>query len=160
MKARGRVKLVVTLGAVLALGIWPALCALARKDKNDVQGTYRITVVVGSLAGGGTAQVSGQSVSLSATVSESSRGNGNGKGKGKGPKNKKGGSVSAASTAMKDNRFRATGDVAGEAVTFDGRVDLADAPGGVLKKPRIVATFTLSDGTRGRVVGYIEDAQP
>jgi hypothetical protein len=144
----------VLFGATLALeGL--ALRATAKNESKQTQGRYRVTVVVGSLAGGGEASVSGQSVSFSSTVSED---NGKGKGKGKGPKSgKKGGSVSCASTSMADNRFRATGTALGESVTIVGRVDPPDPAGGVLRKARLVATFVLSDGTKGRIVGYLED---
>jgi hypothetical protein len=134
-----------------------ALRAAAKNESKQTQGKYRLTVVVGSLAGGGEANVSDQSVSFSSTVSEDNGKKGKGN-KGKGPKNgKKGGSVSGSSTSMADNRFRATGTALDEPVTIVGRVDPPDSAGGVLKRARLVATFVLSDGTKGRIVGYLED---
>ena len=152
MRHRGWLNFILLTGAGLALaGL--ALRAAAKNDTKATQGKYHLTVVVGSMAGGGEATVSGQSVSFSSTVSEDK-----GKGRGRGPKNgKKGGSVSGSSTSMADNRFRATGTALDEAITIVGRVDPPDSAGGVLKKARIVATFVLSDGTKGRIVGYLED---
>jgi hypothetical protein len=157
LKHRGRAKFAVLFGVALAFVGLVVLRADADKDKpKKTQGKYHLIVVVGSLSGGGDAQVSDQSVTFSSEVNES---NGKGKGKGKGPKNgKKSGSVSGSSTSMADNRFRATGTALGEAVTIVGRVDPPDSSAhGVLKKARLVATFVLSDGTKGRIVGYLED---
>lgn len=153
LKHRRWAKFAILFGVSLAFA--GVAVPLARAGAKKTQGKYHLTVVVGSLAGGGDAQVSDQSVTFSSEVSES---NGKGKGKGKGPKNgKKNGSVSGSSTSMADNRFRASGTALGEAVTIVGRVDPPDTSGGVLKKARLVATFVLSDGTKGRIVGYLED---
>jgi hypothetical protein len=101
---------------------------------------YRIKIA-GYMQGSGQAQLSGSSLSLSATVSQD------------------GGSQGAFSannlTIDASSHFRGTGTALGQTVTIGGRLDDPRGNETQLKTRRLVGTFFTASGSYGRVVGYV-----
>ena len=101
---------------------------------------YRIKIA-GYVQGSGQAQLSGSSLSLSATVSQD------------------GGSQGAFSatnlTIDASSHFRGTGTALGQSVTIGGRLDDPQENETQLKTRRLVGTFFTANGSYGRVVGYV-----
>jgi hypothetical protein len=102
-------------------------------------------LVRGDFTGGGTANASSASVSVSAQVTDSTGATG----------------TLTLSAPVVNQRFSGSGSVLGQTVTFSGRIDPADvtaAKGSVLRSPRLVGTFSTQTGRFGRVAGQTSAA--
>ncbi|MDB5300026.1 MAG: hypothetical protein JWO87_1689 [Phycisphaerales bacterium] len=108
----------------------------------SVIGAYRIEVG-GFYVGHGTGSVGSGSATVDAQVKDDA------------------GQVGAfhAHLTLAHGHFRGTGTVMGYTLTCEGRVDPADAKANkaaVLIKPRLVGTFTASNGHHGRIIGQYD----
>jgi hypothetical protein len=96
--------------------------------------------VRGDYVGTGTATVSTSSVQITAQVTDSTGNTG----------------TLTASAPVVNQRFAGTGTAINRSITFNGRVDPADAsaaPGSVLRSQRLVGTFSTTDSHFGRIAG-------
>jgi hypothetical protein len=100
---------------------------------------YSISIA-GSVTGNGTAALSGGKLSITATVTGTT-----------GAK----GTLSITDLAISKGRYTGSGTVLGQSLTISGRLD--DIPPGdaQVKTQRLVGTFTIADGTHGRVAGFV-----
>ncbi|HEX4795082.1 MAG TPA: hypothetical protein VH370_14910 [Humisphaera sp.] len=113
-------------------------------------GTYRIQVT-GFFSGNGQASVGGSQVHISATLKDKSGADG---------------LVLRANVSLVSGRFNGTGTLGATPISIQGRVDSGDGKRSdgsnqseVRVNPRIVATFTTSDGRGGRIFGQPDHSQ-
>jgi len=120
--------------AVLLAGFAsPALAA----GNSPTAGDYSITIA-GSYKGSGTATVTDDrlNISLSVTDEQSHKGE-----------------LVVSDLEIKDNHFSGQGTVLGKTMTLQGRVDPPDTQDNTPRTARLVGTFTVKDGTHGRIAG-------
>jgi hypothetical protein len=102
--------------------------------------------IAGCAQGSGQAQLSGTSLSISASVNQ----------EGCTP----GSLVASNLTVDATSHFRGTGTWLGKSLTIGGRLDDPQEKDTQLKASRLVGTFVTSDGSYGRIVGYVPAGTP
>jgi hypothetical protein len=103
-------------------------------------GTYTLAVA-GGFKGQGTANVTGNTVTINATVTDL-----------KGVT----GALTFSVTLKKQNHFNVTGTVIGQTATFTGRLDVPDdQKERAIKGVRITCTLKTADGRYGKIIGWV-----
>ena len=141
---RGNIRLLTGLFAC-AIGAASLQAALAPSTPPPstavkVEGKYNVKVG-GFYQGDGNAAVNGGVLSITAKVTDET-----------------GHAGDFTVTGIKidaTNHFRGQGLVQGKSLSITGRLDPLDTAETQLKTARITANFSVSDGHRGRVVGYV-----
>ena len=110
-----------------------------KADVPPADASYAISVA-GSVTGTGSASLSGGKLTITASVSDYSG-------------NK--GTLSITDVTISRGRYTGTGTVLGQSLKVTGRLD--DIPPGdpQVKTQRLVGTFTIADGTHGRIAGFV-----
>ena len=119
----------------------PALAGSVIKKTAEApaDASYSISIA-GSVTGTGSASLSGGKLTLSASVTDESG---------------KKGTLSVTDLPISKGRYAGAGTVLGQSLTITGRLD--DIPPGdsQVKTQRLVGTFTIADGTHGRIAGFV-----
>ncbi len=69
------------------------------------------------------------------------------------------GVLDASNLHIKDNHFSGNGSVMGHSVSINGRLDVPDGVGEEVQSARMVCNFECDDGHKGRIAGYLDEAQ-
>ena len=102
--------------------------------------------IAGHVQGSGQAQLSGSSLSITATISQDG-----------GPQ----GAFTATNLIVDaSSHFRGAGTMLGQPITIGGRLDNPQQNDVQLKTDRLVGTFFTTNGSYGRVVGYVPVSSP
>jgi hypothetical protein len=125
---------------ILLAGVATTVIAKSRGTPRPKDGDYNFTVA-GYVHGSGVGTVGAERLKLTADVTA-----------GDGAK----GELNAANLVLRNNHFSGTGNVLGEQVTFEGRIDVpSDETERAIRGVRLVCLVKTNDGRYAKLIGYI-----